>query len=283
MSEIFIVGPTASGKSQLAMQLAKEFGGEIVCADSQTIRKGMSIGTAKPSHKDRLEVPHHLLDVIGPYEEFSVHQFKQLASKSIKDIHSRGAIPIVVGGSGLYVDALYYDFDVENEEKSSEYKSELNAKSVEELQKIIQENGYKMPNNPQNPRHLIGTILRRGKVKSNQNPRESTLILGLKNSDEELKNRIAARVDIMFENGLSEEVEQLTATYGTLPPQIDAIGYSIVVQYLAGQINLAQAKEQFARAHWQYARRQKAWFKRNTHISWFEHIDEAVLYLKKVL
>ena len=109
---VFIVGPTASGKSAFALKLAKAVDGEIICADSQTLRRDLNIGTAKPSLLDRKEVPHHLLDIIGPYESYSVAQFKEEAQKCIEDCRRRKKVPIIVGGSGLYVDAVFFDYQI---------------------------------------------------------------------------------------------------------------------------------------------------------------------------
>jgi tRNA dimethylallyltransferase len=276
---IFIVGPTASGKSGLAMELARKFDGEIICADSQTLRKYLDVGTAKPSLNDREEIKHHLLDVIEPYERYSVAQFKELAEEAIIDIHTRGKKPIIVGGTGLYTDALYFDFDVSEDSSNSEYKKELEKKSVKELQEIIRKSEYIMPENENNLRHLIGVILRKGQVREDIVPVPNALIYGLMPEDEVLKSRITMRVEQMFDDGLVEEVSRLIAEYGVPPVKLDAIGYPIVARMINGEIDKTEAKQLFVQAHWQYARRQKSWFKRNKNIKWFKEVNTAIEHI----
>jgi tRNA dimethylallyltransferase len=270
---LFIVGPTASGKSDLAMKLAIELDGEIIAADSQTIRRGLDIGTAKPSKQDMLTVKHHIIDIIEPYEKFSVAEFKRLASIAIEEIINRGKIPIVVGGTGLYIDALFYDYSILSQDIKS--RNKLKDKSVKELQDIITDRKLKMPENSQNPRHLVGVIARNGEESKNSTPITNGLIFGILPDDETIKQRINDRVEMMFQNGLIKEVENIINKYGPLPEKLDAIGYPIVAKYLNGSISLDEAKELFIRADWQYARRQKSWFKRNKHITWFESSEQV--------
>jgi tRNA dimethylallyltransferase len=273
---LFIVGPTASGKSRLAMDLALKFNGEIVCADSQTLRKDLNIGTAKPSEQDRKEVAHHLLDIIQPYERFSVNEFKQLALQVISGIQSRGKLPIIVGGSGLYIDALFFNFELEELLENTTYKQELEELSIGELQQIVTDSNFPMPNNKNNPRHLIGVILRKGKVRQNKEPFKGAQIYGILPDDEILKKRINDRVEEMFNNGFVNEVERVIGKYGQPPKALDAIGYPIGSEYLEGDLTLEEAKEKFKTAHWQYARRQKSWFKRNPYIIWSNTGIEAM-------
>jgi tRNA dimethylallyltransferase len=283
---IFIVGPTASGKSSLAMEVARQFDGEIVCADSQTIRRGMDIGTAKPTKLDQKQIAHHLLDVIDPYEPFSVNQFKKLAMTTIDDIKKRGKIPIVVGGTGLYIDSLYFDFQVDEKYENKDYKKELESMSIDKLQQIIREKKYQMPENKNNPRHLIGMILREGRIIENNSPTIDSFIFGLMPEDEALKQRINDRVDMMFGQGYIDEVAKLIKIYGRPNRKLDAIGYSNVIDYLDGKITKEESINLFKSGHWQYARRQKSWFKRNEHIVWLgpdnrlniEKIKELISY-----
>jgi len=256
------------------MELARRLDGEIICADSQTVRRGLNIGTAKPTTAAQEEIAHHLLDVIEPYESFSVAQFKQLASAAVEDVLSRGRVPIVVGGTGLYIDALYFDFRLDNSQQKD--KDLLDQKSVAELQEIITKNGYQMPENHQNPRHLVGTILRKGKYHSDSEPIPGALIYGLRFDDDALKDRIKKRVNQMFDDGFVDEVRSVIARYGKPPSKLDAIGYPIVMQLLSGEIDEDEAKQLFATADWQYARRQRAWFKRNKHIVWLNTGPGAV-------
>jgi tRNA dimethylallyltransferase len=280
---IFIVGPTASGKSGLAMELARRYSGEIICADSQTIRKDLDIGTAKPSYADRAKIPHHLLDIIEPYESFSVNQFKRMALKVITDIQSRGKLPIIVGGTGLYVNALFFNFNVDDSQENSEYKKILEKLSVIELQKIIRDKKYRMPSNEQNPRHLIGAILREGRVHENTKPILNSLIYGLNPEESVLKKRIQDRVDNMCREGFVDEVKFIVKKHGQPTQKMDAIGYPIMMDYIDEKISFAEARELFIQGHQQYAKRQKAWFKRNPHIKWFTTDKEALSTITKEL
>lgn len=270
---LFLVGPTASGKSSLAMQLALALGGEIVSADSQTIRRGLDVGTAKPSKKDMTEVRHHLIDIIEPYDKFNVAEFQKLAKRTIADIQKKGKLPIVVGGTGLYVDSLFFDYSLERQNADS--GQELDKKSVSELQSIIEEHGYAMPKNRENPRHLIGTIKRKGKSSVDTWPISGALIYGIMLPDDILKERIKVRAEVMFKKGFLDEVKSIVSIYGKPADKIEAIGYPIGQRFFDGEISEEEAKELFSRAHWQYARRQKSWFKRNKYIKWFSDPSEA--------
>lgn len=277
---LFIVGPTASGKSDLAMKLAEKFGGELICADSQTVRRDLTIGTAKPTDEDRRRVPHHLLDKIGPYDSYNVASFQRDAKDAIEAILSRGRLPIVVGGTGLYIDALFYDYSLQPQAVD---RRELESKTVEQLQEIILSNGWQLPTNAQNPRHLIGAISRGGTYAEDTLPIAGARIYGVLQPDDELKRRIASRIDVMFDQGFVDEVEHLIATYGRPPMKMDAIGYPIVMRYIDGEISIDTAKELFKRGDWQYARRQKAWLKRNEHIQWLDPVTAYSVIEKELL
>lgn len=274
---VFVVGATATGKSSVAMKAARQIGGEIICADSQTLRKSLDIGTAKPSKKEQNEIPHHLIDVIEPYDRFSVAEFKRQANKAIEGIIARGKVPIVVGGTGLYINALYFNFEFEAEQ--DDLRKELESLSVKELQQKIERAGYNMPENSTNPRHLVGTLLRGGRSRSDTTPAPGAIIVGLKRTDDELKQRISDRVDKMFENGFLEEVKSVVTRYGPPPEKFDAIGYPIAYKCIQGELDESQAKTLFKRGDWQYARRQKMWFKRNENIVWFTDVSTATEYI----
>lgn len=267
-NSIFIVGSTASGKSELAMRLAETLDGELICADSQTVRRGLNIGTAKPSAEDRLRIPHHLLDIIDPYERFSVADFQRLARKARADITGRGKIPIIVGGTGLYIDALYYNYSIKP--RDMELRQELEVKSVPQLQQIITDNSWEMPSNASNPRHLIGAIMRGGNNPADLQPSKGACIYGIAHDDEVLKSRIATRAEQMFAGGLVQEVQKLVRDFGRPPHRMDAIGYPIMLRYMDGDIDAEETMRLLARGDWQYARKQKAWFARNQNIVWLE-------------
>lgn len=276
---LFVVGATATGKSSLAMRVAQEMNGELICADSQTIRRGLDIGTAKPSKHDQAAVVHHMIDIIDPYDRFSVAQFQTRSKQVVADIQSRGKLPVVVGGTGLYIDALYYDYSLSDEAE----EDELESKTVRELQDMIVDAGWTLPNNPQNARHLVGVIRRNGAKPVDNQPIKNSVIVGMERSDEVLKQRIDDRVEHMFDGGFLQEVKNVVDTYGRPETKMDAIGYPIALQYMDGEIDFDTAKELFKTGDWQYARRQKSWFKRNEHIHWFDNEKEAFDYIQSSL
>jgi tRNA dimethylallyltransferase len=277
---LYIVGPTASGKTALSVALAKALGAEIVCADSQTIRRGMNIGTAKPTQKEMANIPHHLLDIIDPYEQYSLADYQKVAQDVVKDIHSRGKIALVVGGTGLYIDSLYYKYKLPHLARRLPATGRLLARlSVEELQQEIVDSGLEMPENRLNSRHLVNTILRSGEKGMRGEPSKTSIIVGINPERQILVDRIDRRVDLMFENGFVEEVKSLIATYGRPPEQFDAIGYRIVLRMLDGGITEIEAKELFKIADRQYAKRQLSWFKRNKNIVWFSSPEEAKTFI----
>lgn len=272
---IVIVGQTASGKSALALELAEKFDGEIVCADARTVYKGMDIGTAKPSASDRQRVPHHLLDVVKPSESFTAADFKRLAQATIEDISSRAKLPIMAGGTGLYVDSVLYDFQFRSPADPA-LRAELERLSVEELQARLRGLGLPLPNNERNPRHLIRAIEANGQASARRALRENTLVMGLAMDKEALENRIRVRVDTMLEAGLIEEVERLKARYDVSLPAFDTTSYRPILAYLDGEISLDEAKRQFVRNDMNLAKRQKTWFKRNKSIQWLSSPQDAV-------
>jgi len=278
---IFIVGPTASGKSGLAMQIAKEYNGEIVCADSQTIKVGLDIGTAKPSKADQLAVAHHLIDVVEPYEKFSVAKFKNKADFAVNDIYSRGKLPVVVGGSGLYVDALLYDFEFRPTSVGIN-RDELNNKTAAQLQKMINDRGLILPKNELNPRHLIRTLESEGAPSQKGAIRQGSVVIGLNIHKDTLEKRIEKRIEKMFVDGFVDEVRAIINKYGEAPKDFDAIGYLIIMRMLKGEITENEAKELLLIAHRQYAKRQRSWFKRNKDIIWFENTEDAFEHIKNL-
>lgn len=281
-SLVAIVGETASGKSALAMRLAEVFDGEIICADSRTIYKGMDIGTAKPTAADRAHIPHHVLDVVTPDQPFSAADFQRLANEAIADIQSRGKLPILVGGTGLYVDAVLYDFSFRESADPLE-RAEYEKLSVKELQQALVENGIALPNNPQNPRHLIRALETGGQVSERQPLRGMTLILGLKIDKDLLENRIAKRVDDMITTGLIAEVESLAAKYSWDAPGLQTIGYREFRDFLSGIGTLEDAILRLKQSTRHFAKRQRTWFKRNTDIQWVSDFEQAETLVQNLL
>jgi tRNA dimethylallyltransferase len=272
---IVIVGQTASGKSALALRLAQQFDGEIIAADSRTVYRGMDIGTAKPTAAERAVVPHHLIDVVTPDESFNVADFQRLANEAIADIARRGKLPILVGGTGLYVDAVIYNFGF-RPTADPHTRQALEALSVAELQERLAEQGIELPDNDHNPRHLVRALEAGGVVGARSPLRPHTLVLGLQVNSEALEQKITQRVDDMVATGLVDEVRLLANQYGWATPALLAPAYKAFRPYLAGVASLEEAKQQFVRFDLQYAKRQKTWFKRNADIQWISNPDEAV-------
>jgi tRNA dimethylallyltransferase len=277
-----IVGPTASGKSALAMEVARLVPAEIIAADSRTIYKGMDIGTAKPAAKEQKIVPHWGLDLLEPGVAFSAHDFQLYAKAKIKEVKERKKLPLLVGGSGLYIDSVVYDFEftdsVTNERQS------LENLSLEELQQVILSQKLPMPENKLNKRHLVRTIERRGQRGSKKVLAPGTLIIGLMPTDEVLKTNIGKRAKAIFVGGIIEEAKELLDKYGE--QAILATGgivYKICIRVIKGEISEQTATTFFRTADWQYARRQKTWFKKNNDIVWFTDKELALDYLKTVL
>lgn len=272
---IVVVGPTASGKSDLAMKLATQFNGELICADSRTIYKGMDIGTAKPSQHDRQAVPHFGLDLCTPDKPYSAAEFKKLAQNAIEDISGRGKLPIMVGGTGLYVDAVLYDFEFLPPSDPS-VRSRLSVLSVDDLQTEILEKDLPLPINESNPRHLIRVIETGGASAKNKSLRHNTLVIGLDPGSEALKERIQQRITAMLIAGFTEEVSRLRHDYDWDAPGMLGTGYKAFREYIDGSQTIEQACTQFARNDYQLARRQRTWFKRNKSIQWIHDPRDAV-------
>jgi tRNA dimethylallyltransferase len=264
---IVIVGETGAGKSALAIKLAKQFNGEIIAADSRTVYRDMDIGTAKPTPKERAAVPHHLLDVVDPDEKFSAAEFKKMANKAIEEISQRGKLPIMAGGSGLYVDSVLFDYKFRT--PAANTREYLNKKSITELQLTILERGLPMPKNAQNPRHLIRMIETDGLVSVKSELRPNTLVIGLRTDREGLRQRLKARADAMFKAGLINEIKLLVKLYGWDNEALRAPGYKSCREYIEGVESLEAAKKKLVQDHLNLAKRQRTWFKRNKSIQWF--------------
>lgn len=269
-SLVVIVGETASGKSQLAHNLARQFKGEIICADSWTVRREVNIGTAKPSAEEQAEIPHHIIDVARPCEDFTAAIFKDLANQGIKDISSRGRLPIMVGGTGLYIDGVLYDYGFLDQGDRAA-RQELNSLSIEELLQRIQAAGIALGEVDQrNKRRLIRLLETEGAVPTKGNLRDNTLILGLKTEHQVLKERIEQRVDAMLAAGLEAEVSKLVEHYGWDCEALKGVGYAQWRGYFEGQQSLAETRQKIIKATNELAKRQRTWFKRNKSIQWID-------------
>ncbi|MDB5165940.1 MAG: putative tRNA dimethylallyltransferase [Candidatus Saccharibacteria bacterium] len=271
---VVIVGETASGKTALGIELARRFDGEIIAADSRTVYRGLDIGTAKPSRDEQAAARHHLIDVVGPDETFNAADFKRLALAAIEDISARGKLPIMVGGTGLYIDSVIYDYQFRPPADKAE-RERLDALSVEALQAEITARGLPMPANALNRRHLTRTLETDGAEHSKSELRPNTLVLGLAPEREVLDQRISDRVDVMMAAGLIEEARRLFEAYGPDVPALETPGYSALRQYLDGSLDLDQTKALFAQNDRYLAKRQRTWFKRNNSIHWLPQQGSA--------
>lgn len=263
---LVIVGETGSGKTALSLELAERFGGEIICADSRTLYKGMDIGTAKPTVAERQRVPHFGLDLIEPCSTFTVFDFKQMAEKAIQDISSRGHLPILVGGSGLYIDAVLFNFAFRAKPTPSQ-REELENLTVEALQELVRKTGLRLPENSRNPRHLIRVLEAGEPPQQKHKLRPHTLVLGVQVERDELRRRIEQRVEAMVAAGLVDEVKRMYVKYGTCEA-LKAPGYKAFSAYLQHEISLNEAKRRFVYNDMQLAKKQRTWFKRNKDVHW---------------
>lgn len=222
---IVIVGETASGKSALAMEIARQCNGELICADSWTVYKGFDIGTAKPSAAEQAEIPHHLLDVADPEEGFSAVIFQRLAKEAIEDISKRGKLPILVGGTGLYIDSVLFDYSFLPPSDPG-LRAELNAMSLGQLLARVDELELDTSDiDLRNKRRVIRLIENNGIRPGKHELRNNTLVFGIRTEREQLQERITKRVDAMLAAGLEQEVRGLAQRYGWEAEPMKGIGY----------------------------------------------------------
>ena len=281
---ICVVGPTASGKTALAIELAKAFNGEIVSCDSMQIYRRMDIGTAKPTAEARQGIPHHMIDVADPEESFSVSRYCQMATPIVEDILRRGKTCIIAGGTGLYVDALIRGNDFAPIPSTGCRQRLERRAEAEGIQVLTQELSAVDPESVQraqgNPRRIIRALevyLETGQTLTAHNlatqaipPRFSPLWIGLDDEDrQDLYRRIDLRVDLMLEQGLLEEIRSLLDS--GIPESataMQAIGYKEFIDALRGRIPMEQAVSDLKQSTRRYAKRQKTWFRRNRDIHW---------------
>ena len=291
MNEIIaIIGPTAVGKTALSFKLAERFQTELVSADAYQVYKGMDIGTAKATKDELATYRHHLIDIIEPNEDFSAAAFQEAARTTIEDLHERGKIPILVGGTGLYVQSLLEGYEFKAKRHSREERqaalSLIAALSEEELKAYITEKtGYEPPDwhellsNSHRLVRLVGAI-EKGEGAAAVMPQKAggplyhAFVIGLSLPRQVLYERIEKRIDAMIESGWIDEVQQLLQD-GVLPEAqaMKAIGYKELVLYLDGQLSLEAASELIKKRTRHFAKRQMTWFKRMPYIRWYEKDD----------
>lgn len=270
---IVIVGPTASGKTSLAIELAEICGGEIICADSRTIYKGLDIGTAKPTEQDRSRVKHWGLDLVNPNDYFSVADFKKYAISKIDEIKSRGHIPFLVGGTGLYVDAVILDYQFGKAVDLIERKN-LNNLTLQELYDYCTKHNVTLPENKNNKRYVVRAIEQKGvNVSKRDRPAENTIVVGISTDRDILRTRIEQRSEQLFDDGVVEEAKVLGKKYGWDSEALKSNIYPLIHSYLLGNLSLEDVKKKYLIIDWRLAKRQLTWLRRNQFINWLSIND----------
>lgn len=288
---VILTGPTAVGKTSLSINLAKAINGEIISADCMQVYKKMDIGTAKISLAEMDGVPHHLIDVIEPEEEFHVVRFKEMALEAMENIYSKGKIPIICGGTGFYIQALVYDIQFTDQEIDKEYRQYLEDyadkngnEALHEMLKAVDEESAESIPAPNRKRVIraLEYFKQTGEKFSVHNNREKERVspynfayFVLNDDRNLLYNRIDARVDKMYEAGLVDEVEKLLSE-GCVPgmTSMDGIGYKEIISYLHGEYDLNTALELIKKNSRNYAKRQLTWFRREKEVIW---LDKSIL------
>ncbi|HSX02298.1 MAG TPA: tRNA (adenosine(37)-N6)-dimethylallyltransferase MiaA [Candidatus Saccharimonadia bacterium] len=282
---ITIVGPTGSGKTALALSLCQAVNGEVVCADSRTIYRNLNIGTAKPSAAEQAVVPHHLLDIIEPGERLSAGAFKALAEAAIEDIAARGRVPFLVGGSGLYVDAVLFDYQFPAEADAGR-RAELEAMSDgdrRELLAAVDPAAYERVDLA-NQRRVIRAIETAGQtVSRRQTVRPQTLVLGLDLNKDIAQDRLEHRIENMLKQGIIDEVRQIGTTYGWDSEALNITGYRAFKDVALGQKAVAVGVDEAVREHLALVKKQRTWFKRNPAIHWLADASEAAALVQRFL
>lgn len=285
---IVLVGPTAVGKTEFSIELAKKVNGEIISGDSMQVYKQMDIGTAKITQDEMSGIPHHMIDILEPDENFSAYEFKNRAQRLIKEITARGHVPIITGGTGLYIQSLIYNYDFEDETISEQKSLEIEAK-LSELDQLSNEELHQYlasfdevsaqdihPNNRKRVRRAIQYYLKTKKLLSSRKKVQQftenydTLLLGIEMSRDILYQRINKRVDIMLERGLVSEVQQLVDNGYETSQSMQAIGYKEIVPVIKQELSLDEATEKLKQHSRNYAKRQMTWFKNKLEVLWLD-------------
>ena len=282
---IILTGPTAVGKTALSIGLAKAVNGEIISADSMQVYRKMNIGTAKIEQSEMQGVRHHLIDILDPSEEFNVVLFKRYALEAMEDIYSRGKIPVIVGGTGFYIQALLYDIDFEDNDNDMSYREELQRLAAEKgnsyihdmLSKVDPESAEKIHEN--NVKRVIRALefyRKTGMKISEHNETEAQKespynfeYFVLNDDRNKLYDRIDRRIDIMLEQGLEAEVRQLVSEgYSRDLVSMQGLGYKEIIDYIQGRCSFDEAVYTLKRDTRHFAKRQITWFKREKHVTW---------------
>ncbi len=293
---IVILGPTASGKSDLAIKIASRYNGEIISADSRQVYKGMDIGTGKVTKKEMAGITHYLLDVASPRQTFTVAQYQKLGAAAIKKILSKGKLPVIVGGTGFYIDALLYNYNLPSVKPNLKLRHELEKKSAEELFEKLKSldpvrAGTIDSNNKVRLIRAIEIVLSTKKPvpelklwQTQGEPLYDFLKIGIKIAPDKLKERIKKRLIVRFKDGMTEEVKRLRKN-GLSWKKLDSFGleYRFISLYLREMISKKEMEEILKKEIWQYSKRQMTWFRKDKKIKWIKKSDQAILLAKKFL
>lgn len=296
---IVICGPTASGKTALSIELAKKINGEVVSCDSMQIYKEMDIGTAKPTEEEKQGIKHYMIDIVSPNERYSVADYKIQAKKAIRDIISKGKVPIIVGGTGLYIDSLIYEIEYPNIEFDEEYRKKIELRAEKEgLEKIYEEARRidpkaieKISSNDKKRiirileiYHATGKNKTEQEIESRKNEVEFDYkVYAISWDREALYDRINKRVDIMLEEGLVKEVEEISEKYNEFPTAMQGLGYKEVVQYLNKECSYEEMVEKIKMETRRYAKRQLTWFRKNKQTIWLNGENDIQNNIKIIL
>ena len=286
---VVIVGPTASGKTAVSIELAKKINGEIISADSMQIYKYMDIGTAKPTLDEMQGIKHYMLDVVMPDETFNVAKYKSMAESAIEEILKKGKVPIIVGGTGLYVNTLVDGIEFADVPGDEEYRNELIEKGYregamsiyKELEKVDSESKKIDPNNIRRVARALEIYKVTGKTKtqldieSRKEVKYDYRLFGMEWDRETLYNRIDLRVDKMIEAGLIDEVRNVTEKFKISNTAVQGLGYKEVIEFLNGNISYEEMIEKLKLETRHYAKRQLTWFRRDKRIKWIKPDENA--------
>lgn len=257
---IVILGPTASSKTAYAIQLARLIGGEVICADSRTVYRGMDIGTAKPTEPERAGVPHWGLDLIEPDQRYSLYDFQRYAMAKIAEIRQRQHVPLLVGGSGLYINSVIYDYRLAGGDYDPTTRAKLEKLPPDELRRLIVKRGAKLPRDLDNKRRLIRSLETGGVSNNCGYLSRQTVVIGIAVDKEKLSQRISERAEQMLERGLVDETDRLIARYGMVE-SLRRNAYGVVAKYLTGQIYEAELIEQISTKDRQLVKKQLTWWR----------------------
>lgn len=300
---IVIVGPTASGKTALSIELAKKIDGEIISCDSMQIYKDMNIGSAKPTIEEMQGIKHYMIDIAEPTERFSVAEYKKRSEEAIEEILQKGKVPIIVGGTGLYANSLIYNIEYNEIMLDEEYRKNLmkiaeteaglatlyeKARSIDPVaMEKISSNDKKRIIRVLEIKHSTGKNKTELELESRKNEvKYEYKVFAINMPREILYNRINKRVDIMIENGLIDEVENIIEKYKEFPTAMQAIGYKEIVMYLKGELTKQEAIEKIKQESRRYAKRQITWFKKIENIKWIDGLkdkDENIKFIQDVI